>query len=62
MRMVRLPIDGRPHGDVRLALWRDHRIDVPVNALAGGLWARISAQIYNDMDDYRRLAEAVPRL
>lgn len=62
MRMVRLPIDGRPHGDVRLALWRDHRIDVPVNALAGGLWVRVSAQIYNDMDDYRRLAEAVPRL
>ncbi len=40
-------------------LWDQHRIEVPVQALAGALWVRISAQIYNGMDDYVRLARAL---
>lgn len=62
MRMIELPLASGAAPDVRLKLWQDHRIDVPVNALAGGLWVRISAQLYNEMDDYRRLAAAVPSL
>ncbi len=62
MRMVRLPLASGSAPDLRLKLWQDHRIDVPVNPLDGGLWVRISAQLYNEMDDYRRLAEAVSRL
>lgn len=62
MRMVRMPLASGIAPDVRLKLWQDHRIDVPVNALDGGLWVRVSAQLYNEMDDYRRLAEAVKRL
>jgi hypothetical protein len=32
---------------------------VPVWALGGALWLRISAQIYNEPADYRRLGDAV---
>ncbi len=30
--------------------------DAPVNPLSGGLWLRLSAQAYNDINDYERLA------
>jgi isopenicillin-N epimerase len=41
-------------------LWAGHGIEVPVNAFGGKrLWVRISAQAYNDIEDYRRLGEAV---
>ncbi len=40
-------------------LWDGHRIEAPVHAVAGALWLRVSAQIYNDIAEYRRLAEAV---
>jgi isopenicillin-N epimerase len=62
MQMIRLPMDSGNPPEIRLKLWEQHRIDVPVNALAGGLWVRISAQLYNEPDDYRRLAKAVPQL
>jgi isopenicillin-N epimerase len=39
----------------------DHGIEVQVHAGHGRLWARISAQVYNEMEDYERLAEAVLR-
>jgi isopenicillin-N epimerase len=62
MRLVQLPFTTESPDGLRRKLWLEHRIDVPVNALAGGLWVRISAQIYNDMDDYRRLARAITAL
>lgn len=62
MRLVQLPFTTEPPDGLRRKLWLEHRIDVPVNALAGRLWVRISAQIYNDMDDYRRLARAITAL
>lgn len=40
-------------------LWDKHRIEVPAVAFADRLWVRISAQIYNDTADYRRLADAL---
>jgi len=40
-------------------LWRDHRIEVPVIPLAGRLWLRISANVYNEIEDYQRLADAL---
>lgn len=40
-------------------LWTDHRIEVPIVPFGGRLWARVSAQAYDDADDYRRLADAV---
>jgi len=37
-------------------LLRRHRIEVPIFPFAGRLWLRLSAQIYNEMADYERLA------
>jgi isopenicillin-N epimerase len=41
------------------ALWERHRIEVPVMAIGPHLWLRISAQIYNELTDYERLAAAL---
>ena len=37
-------------------LWDEHRIEAPVMPFGQHLWVRISAQVYNSIDDYRRLA------
>lgn len=63
MAAVRLP-GHRPAtaaaaADLHDRLWRDHRIEVPVIPLAGSLWVRISAQIYNEMQDFQGLATAI---
>jgi len=34
----------------------DAGTDAPVNAIAGALWLRLSAQAYNEKADYDRLA------
>jgi isopenicillin-N epimerase len=44
------------------ALWDEHRIEVPVMAFGERLWVRISAQIYNGIEDYRTLASALRRM
>jgi len=44
---------------LRRRLLDRHRIQVPINALAGGLWARVSAQVYNHIAEVDTLAEAV---
>jgi isopenicillin-N epimerase len=43
-------------------LWREHGVEVPIIPFGGSLWVRISAQIYNEMSDYRRLADALQAL
>jgi isopenicillin-N epimerase len=40
-------------------LWQEHRIEIPVPLFNDRLWVRISAQIYNHIGDYRRLADAL---
>jgi isopenicillin-N epimerase len=37
----------------------DHSIEVQVHAGGGRVWVRISAQVYNDLDDVARLSKAV---
>jgi isopenicillin-N epimerase len=63
MATVRLPATAPATVEVARSLhdrlWHDHRIEAPVFPLAGGLWVRISAQIYNELADYQRLADAV---
>jgi isopenicillin-N epimerase len=44
---------------LRDALLFTHRIEVQLHAAHGRLWTRISAQVYNEMADVERLAEAV---
>lgn len=63
MATVALPLAGTADRDAATAihdrLWARHKIEVPVVAFAGRLWVRISAQAYNEIDDYARLAAAI---
>ncbi len=56
--------EGRPAREEEsrrlTASWRErHGIEVPAVAFAGRWWVRISAQVYNELDDYRRLAALI---
>lgn len=66
MATVRLPLneDASPQRALalRASLLKEHRIDVIVIAFGGSLWARISAQAYNMLADYQRLADAIRKL
>lgn len=66
MRSVRLPAGGGGDREVARRLARDlrdaHGITVGVMVLDGALWIRVSAQIYNALDDYRCLAALGPTL
>ena len=46
---------------LRSQLLFEDRIEVQMHAYRGRLHARVSAQIYNDLDDVERLAAAVVR-
>jgi len=46
---------------LRDALLFEDKIEVQVHAAHGHIWVRISAQVYNTMDEYERLAAAVIR-
>jgi isopenicillin-N epimerase len=62
MSTVRLRVAGEATLEralaIRSALRRDHRIDAAVTAFKGSLWVRLSAQAYNELDEYERLADA----
>jgi len=65
MATLRLPLPGStPEDAARLhdRLIDEHAIEVPVLALGGSLWVRISAQVYNEIEDYARLAQAVAKM
>jgi isopenicillin-N epimerase len=63
--MASVPLPERAGGtaaDARVlrgALLDEDRIEVQMHAHRGRLWARISGQVYNDMNDVARLADAV---
>lgn len=65
MATVALPAGSGSSRDdalgLRARLLADEGIEVQMHAYRGRLHARISAQIYNDLDDIHRLAEAVLR-
>jgi isopenicillin-N epimerase len=44
---------------VHRALWERHRIEIPVFPWGGRGWTRISAQVFNEIGDYERLAAAI---
>jgi isopenicillin-N epimerase len=46
---------------LRLALLIEDRIEVHMHAWRGRVWARVSAQVYNERSDVERLADAVAR-
>jgi len=60
MAAVRLPINGAATIEraieLRRWLFEVHRIELAIVPFAGSLWARISAQAYNEYADYQRLS------
>ena len=61
-RTPRNPHRAQPAGRIDKKFGALHRIDAAVTAFKGSLWVRLSAQAYNEMDDYERLAAAVQEL
>lgn len=62
MGLVRLPLSGEATPERALELrgrMLDACCDVPLHAQAGAIWLRLSAQAYNELADYERLAEIV---
>jgi isopenicillin-N epimerase len=60
MASVRLPgLEGDRETVLGIAkrLRQEHGIIAGVMSLDGGLWIRVSAQIYNEIGDYQRLAD-----
>jgi isopenicillin-N epimerase len=66
MAMIELPITAPASREgaqkIRDTLLKHHGVQVPINAINGRYWTRISAQIYNEMEDYERLAAAMDDL
>jgi isopenicillin-N epimerase len=62
MSTVRLPVVGEATLEralaIRSAVRTDHRIDAAVTAFKGSLSVRLSAQAYNEIGEYERLADA----
>jgi isopenicillin-N epimerase len=59
MAIVQAPTAAGDAASLHDRLWQDHRIEVPVIPLDDRLWLRISAQAYNEIEDYQRLAESL---
>ena len=64
-----VPVDGAFGGSafdsdpLQTTLFDDHGIEVPVfRSPTGGRIVRVSAHLYNEVDEYRRLAEALAKL
>jgi isopenicillin-N epimerase len=61
MATVRLPLSGvatmERALELRAWLYDSHRIELPIIPFGGSLWARISAQAYNEAADYQQLAD-----
>jgi hypothetical protein len=66
MACIRCPLEAYDAEGVDLfkLIWDRFHIVVPLIKMPGvaGSWARISAQIYNELADYEKLAEAVLQL
>jgi isopenicillin-N epimerase len=65
--MAAIPIGPTPKGadiakEMRQSLTLEYGIVAPIYDFGGQVWVRISAQIYNQLDDYRRCAEALIKL
>ena len=59
MRLVRLPVSRVAAAATFRARLLASGTDAPVHAIGGGLWLRLSAFAYNELDDYARLADIV---
>lgn len=65
MAVVRLPIAGEATREraqeLRLRLLDVYRTDAPLHAMDGSIWVRVSAQAYNEIDDYNALGDILSK-
>ncbi|MCH8098169.1 MAG: aminotransferase class V-fold PLP-dependent enzyme [Proteobacteria bacterium] len=65
MITLRLPAGVEPTVEaaaaLRQCLLADHRLETKIFPLAGALWLRLSAFVYNEFEDYSPLAELLAR-
>ena len=65
MATVRLPpsiterFGDRPFLDLIQRLFNEFKVEVPVVEIEDQWFIRISAQVYNELEDYHRLADAI---
>jgi len=61
MRLVALPreLDADEARSLERRLLDEYAVVVPVMFFQGWRWVRVSGQLYNTLDDYRRLADAL---
>lgn len=52
------PLTGGDARALERRLLADHQVVVPVTYHRGWRWLRLSAQLYNTLGDYERLADA----
>ena len=68
MRMVRLPesLQGPATNEyirkLVVSLFMQYKVTSCVDAVAGELWCRLSAQVYNAREDFLQLASAMEQL
>lgn len=67
MAMVRLPLENVPltkayATELRGRLLDEFKTDAPLHAHPSGIWLRLSAHAYNEIDDYAKLADLCRRL
>lgn len=58
MRVGESHVEPETAASLRRRLAFEHKIALPIHAFEGNLWLRISAQVYNELEDYRRCAKA----
>ena len=59
MTVIRLPIQSTDAEMVQDWLHFEKKIEVPIKEIGGSLYVRISTHVYNEMEDYEKLAEAI---
>ena len=67
MRCIRLngdefALDDDEHNRIQNALYESFHIECPIKLIGGRLFARISAHIYNEQQDYEKLADAIKQI
>jgi isopenicillin-N epimerase len=65
--MAAIPIGPSLQGNdaakkMRLALTREYGVVAPIYNFGDQIWVRVSAQIYNQLDDYQRCSDALIKL
>ncbi len=64
MRLIQLPepLEEADAREIERGLQDEYKVVVPITYHGGWQWLRVSAQLYNTIGDYERLASALVAL